>query len=285
MNFRSVLVLRCPERKGIVSAVSGFLAEQDYTITDSGQYRDPANNTFFMRVVFSPLNTASLDLDELRSAFLRIASDFAMDWTMHDLAHRPRVLILVSRFGHCLNDLLHRWRTGLLPVDIVGVVSNHSDLRSFVEWHGLPFHHLPVSPETKAAQEAQIKALVEETRAELVVLARYMHILSDGLAAYLAGRCINIHHSFLPSFKGAKPYHQAHARGVKMIGATSHYVTADLDEGPIIAQDARHVDHAPTPEELVALGQEVECAVLARAVGWHVAHRIIGNGRKTVVFT
>jgi formyltetrahydrofolate deformylase len=245
-------VLRCPERKGIVSAVSGFLAEQDYTITDSGQYRDPANNTFFMRVVFSPLNTASLDLDELRSAFLRIASDFAMDWTMHDLAHRPRVLILVSRFGHCLNDLLHRWRTGLLPVDIVGVVSNHSDLRSFVEWHGLPFHHLPVSPETKAAQEAQIKALVEETRAELVVLARYMHILSDGLAAYLAGRCINIHHSFLPSFKGAKPYHQAHARGVKMIGATSHYVTADLDEGP--CADARRTGGVGTGSRVRGAG-------------------------------
>ncbi|MEH3046941.1 formyltetrahydrofolate deformylase [Sphingomonas adhaesiva] len=279
-----VLVLRCAERKGIVAAVSRFLVEHDMTIGESSQHRDPSTDTFFMRVEFRPDGDAAVGLERLRADFVPLARDMAMDWELHDRSVRPRVLIAVSRFGHCLYDLLHRWRAGLLPIEIVGVFSNHDDMRSFVEWNGLPYHHLPVTKETKDAQEQRVIDLVDSLDVDLVVLARYMQILSPRLCAYLSLRCINIHHSFLPSFKGAKPYHQAHARGVKMIGATAHYVTTDLDEGPIIAQDARHVSHALTPEGFVALGQEVESAVLARAVLWQAEHRIIANGQKTVVF-
>jgi formyltetrahydrofolate deformylase len=207
-----------------------------------------------------------------------------MQWSLHPAAIRPRVLIAVSKFGHCLYDLLHRWKSGLLPVEIVGVVSNHDAMRSFVEWNGLPFHLFPVTKDTKAEQEAQVLALADELAVDLVVLARYMQILSPDLCAQLSGRCINIHHSFLPSFKGAKPYHQAFERGVKIIGATAHYVTTDLDEGPIIEQGVQRVDHGHTPDDLVRMGQEIECSVLARAVVWHAERRILINGVKTVVF-
>jgi len=279
-----VIVLRCPEQKGIVAAVTGYLSENELTIAESGQYNDPLTDTFFMRVVFQPTDGRDHDIETIRAGFASIATRFAMDWELHNLGARPRILIAVSKFGHCLFDLLHRWRSGLLPVEICGVVSNHDDMRSFVEWNGLPYHHFPVTKETKDEQESKIIALIDELQIDLVVLARYMQILSPRLCAHLSGRCINIHHSFLPSFKGAKPYHQAHARGVKMIGATAHYVTTDLDEGPIIAQDTRHVTHAYTAEEFVALGQEVECTVLARAVKWRVENRVISNGTKTVVF-
>jgi formyltetrahydrofolate deformylase len=208
-----------------------------------------------------------------------------MDWEIFNLSIKPKVLIAVSKFGHCLNELLYRWRTGLLPVDIACVMSNHEDMRSFVEWNGVPYVHLPVDKTNKAEQEAAFLGLIDNHNADLVVLARYMQILSDDLARQLEGRCINIHHSFLPSFKGAKPYHQAHARGVKIIGATAHYVTSDLDEGPIIEQDVQRVHHGLTPEQLVAIGQDIEARVLARAVTWHAERRVIINGGKTVVFS
>ena len=279
-----VIVVRCPERKGIVAAVSGFLADHDFTIAESHQYNDPSTDRFFMRVVFHPDGGGAPSFEATKAGFAPVAERFGMDWRLHDRSKKPRVLIAVSRFGHCLNDLLHRWRSGLLPIEIPAVLSNHDDMRSFVEWNGIPYHHLPVTPSNRDDQEAKFMALVDDLDIDLIVLARYMQILSPRLCAHLSGRCINIHHSFLPSFKGAKPYHQAHARGVKMIGATAHYVTTDLDEGPIIAQDASHVTHAFTPEQMVALGQEVECKVLARAVGWSVDHRVIANGSKTVVF-
>jgi formyltetrahydrofolate deformylase len=221
-------------------------------------------------------------MEVFETGFGQVAARFDMTWSLHDLAVRPRLLIAVSKFGHCLYDLLHRWRAGLLPVEIVGVVSNHDDMRSFVEWNGITYHHLPVNKADKAGQEARLLALTEGV--DLVVLARYMQILSPELCDALSGRCINIHHSFLPSFKGAKPYHQAHARGVKIIGATAHYVTTDLDEGPIIEQGVERVNHAQSPEDLVTIGRDIECAVLARAVTWHVEHRLVVNGHRTVVF-
>jgi formyltetrahydrofolate deformylase len=256
-----ILVLKCPDRKGVVAAVSGFLADNDASIVESNHFNDA-----------------------LADEFELIARRFAMEWSLYAAANKPKVLIAVSKFGHCLYELLHRWRAGLLPVEIVGVVSNHDDMRSFVEWNALPYHHLPVTKDTKVQQEAQILNLVAETKADLIVLARYMQILSPELCAELSGRCINIHHSFLPSFKGAKPYHQAFDKGVKIIGATAHYVTTDLDEGPIIEQDVQRVDHRHTPEQLVQMGQDVESAVLARAVAWHAERRILLNGAKTVVF-
>lgn len=279
-----VIVLRCPEQKGIVAAVSSFLADNDLTIEESSQYKDSSMDKFFMRVLFQAVGDQAPSIEMIRAGFEDIAQRFVMEWELHDRSTKPRVLIAVSKFGHCLNDLLHRWRSGGLPIEIPAIISNHDDMRSFVEWNGVHFHHLPVTEETKGEQESQIISLIDKLEIDLVVLARYMQILSPRLCAHLSGRCINIHHSFLPSFKGAKPYHQAHARGVKMIGATAHYVTTDLDEGPIIAQDARHVTHVSTPEDLVALGQDVECTVLARAVNWHVNHRVISNGTKTVVF-
>lgn len=281
MQRRFVLTVTCPDRIGIVAVTAGFLAAHGCSITEAHQHHE--GDGFFMRLAFRS-DAAAPSAEALTAAFAPVAREFAMTARFHDAAARPRVLILVSKFGHCLFDLLHRWRNGQLAVDVVGVVSNHDALRSFVEWSGLPFHHLPVTPETKPAQEAAILALVEDSGADLVVLARYMQILSPAMCAALAGRCINIHHSFLPSFKGAKPYHQAHRRGVKIIGATAHYVTTDLDEGPIIEQDVRRVNHARSAEDLVMLGQEVECAVLARAVRWHVDHRVLLNGQQTIVF-
>lgn len=278
-----VLTITCPDTAGIVAAVSGFLTEHDAFITEAAQFGDPVSRRFFMRVVFTA-GALMPPRDELAKRFLPIAQRFQMIWQIHDTAARPRVVILVSKFGHCLNDLLHRWYTGTLPVEIPCVISNHEDMRPIVEWHGLPYHHLPVTRDTKAEQEARIAAILEDVGAELVVLARYMQILSPAMCQRLQGRAINIHHSFLPSFKGAKPYHQAHARGVKLIGATAHYVTTDLDEGPIIEQAVERVDHTHTPEDLVAIGRDIESVVLARAVRYHVEHRVLLNGNKTVVF-
>ncbi len=280
---RYILILKCPDRKGVVAAVSGFLADNDASIVESNHFNDPLAGQFYMRTVFRP-DGAMPAVPALKAGFELIAQRFAMTWSLHDAAEKPRVLIAVSKFGHCLFDLLHRWRAGLLPADVVGVVSNHEDLRSFVEWSGVPFHHLPIARDAKAEQEAAFLNLVDAERADLVVLARYMQILSPAMCARLEGRCINIHHSFLPGFKGARPYHQAHGRGVKIIGATAHYVTTDLDEGPIIEQGVQRVDHSHSPDELIQLGRDVECTVLARAVGWHVEHRVLIEGGKTIVF-
>jgi formyltetrahydrofolate deformylase len=280
---RYILVLHCPDTKGVVAAVSGYLADNDCSITESSQFNDSSDGRFYMRCVFRP-DGRMPPLDLLRAGLSPIAHRFRMHWELHAAASRPRVVIAVSRFGHCLFDLLHRWRSGLLPIDIVGVVSNHDDMRSFVEWSGVPYHHLPVDKADPGAQGRAFLTLVEELGADLVVLARYMQVLSEEACERLAGRCINIHHSFLPSFKGARPYHQAHARGVKLIGATAHYVTRDLDEGPIIEQGVERVDHSHSAEALVAIGRDIECAVLARAVAWHVEHRVFLAGDRTVVF-
>ncbi|WP_344950594.1 formyltetrahydrofolate deformylase [Actinomadura miaoliensis] len=277
-----VLTLSCPDRPGIVAAVSGLLAERGCNIVESQQFGDRDSGTFFMRVQFVAL--PDTDPDELRGAFASLGPELGLDWRLHDAAERTRVLIMVSKGGHCLNDLLYRQRSGLLDIDIVAVVSNHPDLRPLTQSYGIDYHHLPVTAGGKAAQEAEVLTLVEHYRADLVVLARYMQILSDDFCAKLPGRMINIHHSFLPSFKGARPYHQAHARGVKLIGATAHYVTPDLDEGPIIEQEVARVDHTHRPEDLMAVGRDMECLALARAVRWHAEHRVLLNGDRTVVF-
>jgi formyltetrahydrofolate deformylase len=277
-----VLTLSCPDKSGIVHAVSSYLFMTGCNIVDSQQFRDAESELFFMRVHFSADETVTPE--KLRASFAAIGSSFHMDWQIHPAAQRMRTLILVSRFGHCLNDLLFRTSIGALPIEVAGVVSNHTDFHGLAQSHGAPFHHIPVAKETKQQAEAQLLELVERERVELVVLARYMQVLSDDLCKELAGRAINIHHSFLPSFKGAKPYHQAHARGVKLIGATAHYVTAELDEGPIIEQEVVRVRHDVTPEQLVALGRDVECQALARAVKWHAERRVLLNGSRTVVF-
>ncbi|MBU8899762.1 formyltetrahydrofolate deformylase [Corallococcus sp. H22C18031201] len=277
------LTLSCPDRRGLVHAVSGFLAEHDCNILDSAQYGDHQTGLFFMRVHFADEH-ARRDHAALSRAFAPLAERFAMTWHLHEAAVKPRVLILVSKIGHCLNDLLYRYRSGILPVDIPAIVSNHMDFYQLAASHNVPFHHLPVTAATKAQQEARLMELVREHRIDLVVLARYMQILSPETCEALRGRLINIHHSFLPSFKGARPYQQAHDRGVKLIGATAHFVTSDLDEGPIIEQGVERVDHTMTADELTALGRDVECVVLARAVTWFVQHRILLNGHKTVVF-
>jgi formyltetrahydrofolate deformylase len=278
-----ILTLSCPDRPGIVSRVTGLLFATGGNIREAAQFEDQETGRFFMRVVFSLPATLT---EALSARFAELGGEYAMHWSLR-LADVPRkVLIMVSKFDHCLADLLYRWRIGELQMDVVGIVSNHPvEALAGLDLGGVPFHHLPVTRETKAEQEAEIKRVVEETGAELVVLARYMQILSDDLAAFLSGRCINIHHSFLPGFKGAKPYHQAHARGVKMIGATAHYVTADLDEGPIIAQDVEQITHADSPDTLVRKGRDIERRVLARAVRHHLADRVLLNGSKTVVFT
>ena len=279
-----ILTLSCPDRTGIVAAVTGFLADRDGFITELSHYADPVTKRSFVRTVFHAGGPKLPDTDVLRSQFAQVATHFTMDYRIVPADRRCRVLIMVSKFGHCLNSLLHDWRAGQLPVDIAAVGSNHEDMRSLVEWHDIPFHHLPVTPDTKAVQEAKIKSLIDGLEVDLVVLARYMQILSPDLCDALAWRAINIHHSFLPSFKGARPYHQAHARGVKIIGATAHYVTTDLDEGPIIEQAVERVDHTQTPEDLVRIGRDIESVVLNRAVRWHAQHRILPNDGKTVVF-
>ena len=277
-----VLTVTCLSTRGIVAAISGFLADQGCNITDSAQFDDMGTGQFFMRVTFAPETGASLAA--LTGAFAAIAEPFGMDWAIHDAAHRVKVLLMVSNFGHCLNDLLYRWRIGALPIEIVGVVSNHLTYQKVVVNHDIPFHLIKVTKENKPEAEARLLSLVEETGAELVVLARYMQVLSDALCRKMAGRIINIHHSFLPSFKGANPYKQAFTRGVKLIGATAHYVTADLDEGPIIEQDTVRITHAQSPEDYVSLGRDVEAAVLSRAIHAHIHHRVFLNGNKTVVF-
>jgi formyltetrahydrofolate deformylase len=278
-----ILTITCPDRSGIVAAVTGFLAENDAFIIEAAQFGDSVSARFFQRIVFRG-NGKIGSIDAFRVAFEPIARAFQMEWSLHDSARKDRIVIAVSKFGHCLNDLLHRYRTGALSIDVVGVVSNHDDMRDIVEWHGVPYHHLPVVPKRKAEQEAQWLDLIDELHVDVVVLARYMQILSADACRRLSGRCINIHHSFLPSFKGAKPYHQAHARGVKIIGATAHYVTSDLDEGPIIEQAVERVDHTRTPEDLVSVGRDIESVVLARAVQYHTERRVLLNGSKTVVF-
>ena len=281
-SSRYILTVKCPDRKGIVAAIASFLAEHDASITESHHFDDALARRFYMRLVFRPDSDAMPPIAAIREGLAGIAERFALEWALHDAAARPRVLIAVSKFGHCLYDLLHRWRSGALAIDIPAVISNHEDMRSFVEWNGIPFICVP---KDKRAQEARLLELVAHHNIDLVVLARYMQILSPELCRALAGRCINIHHSFLPSFKGAKPYHQAYERGVKIIGATAHYVTDDLDEGPIIEQDVQRVHHEHTPEQLVELGRDVECRVLARAVRWHAEHRVLIEGSKTVVFS
>jgi formyltetrahydrofolate deformylase len=278
-----VLTISCPDAVGIVAAVSGFLSGRQLFITESAHFGDTISGRFFMRTVFRE-EPGMPPLSELKAAFGELARRFEMDWEIYDTSVPQRVLILVSKFDHCLNDLLYRYRTGTLSIDIAAVVSNHPDLERVVEWHGIPYHHLPVTKETKAEQEAKILEMVDRLNIDLVVLARYMQVLSQDMCKALSWRCINIHHSFLPSFKGAKPYHQAHARGVKIIGATAHYVTSDLDEGPIIEQAVERVDHTQTPGDLVAIGRDIENVVLSRALKYHAEHRVLPNNGKTVVF-
>ena len=273
-----VLTLSCPDKPGIVYAVSGFLVQHSADILASQQYGESPDGRFFMRVHISAPPPG------LERVFSWVAEAFHMTWQLHVQAARVRTLIMVSRLGHCLNDLLFRWKTGSLPVDVAGVVSNHEDFAELAASYKLPFHHIPVTRASKAAAESQLLEVIDSTGAELIVLARYMQILSSEVCKRMEGRMINIHHSFLPSFKGAKPYHQAHARGVKLIGATAHYVTPDLDEGPIIEQDVTRVNHTLSPERLTEAGRDVEAQVLARAVTWHAEHRVLLNGDRTVVF-
>lgn len=277
-----ILKVACPDRMGIVAAVSRFLLDQACDIVDSAQFGDRSQGKFFLRIAF--IATRATPLEALEAAFAPIAAAFAMDASFHDAGKKSRTLILVSRFGHCLNDLLYRWRIGALPIDIVAVASNHPEFEETARASGTRFHHFPVNAQTKAAQEAAILALVEADRIDLVVLARYMQVLSPQFCNALSGRLINIHHSFLPSFRGARPYQQAHERGVKLIGATAHYVTPQLDEGPIIEQAIERVHHGMSAEDFVAVGRDVENVVLARAIKWHAEHRIIVNGNRTVVF-
>ena len=284
MNDAHLLTLSCDDKPGLVASVTGLLFEMGGNILEAQQFNDQETGRFFMRIVFTLAGGAAAG-EAARPRIAALADWHAMSWKFRRVADRQRVLLLVSKFDHCLGDLLYRQQIGELPMDVVGIVSNHPREALKVSMVGdVPFHHLPVSAETKSVQEAQIKRIVGESGAELVVLARYMQILSDDMAAFLAGRCINIHHSFLPGFKGARPYHQAHARGVKMIGATAHYVTADLDEGPIIVQDVENISHSDTPNDLIRKGRDIERRVLARAVHFHLEDRVLLNGPKTVVF-
>ncbi len=279
-----VLLLSCPDRPGIVATVTALLFEHGANIEESQQFDDVGTDQFFMRIRFS-VEVGATGPGQWRGWFAPVAEQYGMDWSLRDASVPHRVVAMVSRFGHCLNDLLFRWRSGSLDAQIVAVVSNHRDFEGLATTYGVPFHHVPVTAATKPQAEAALREVVEEHRADLVVLARYMQVLSDDLSRDLAGRIINIHHSFLPSFKGAKPYHQAFDRGVKLVGATAHYVTADLDEGPIIEQDVVRADHRMTAEDLVRAGEEVESRVLARAVRWHCESRILLNGTRTVVFS
>lgn len=281
-----ILKIACPDRPGIVHAVSHFLFAETANILDSAQFSDTFTNRFFMRVHFAQ-TTHALNLEQLKSSFAAVGQQFQMDWELFDAASKPKVLIMVSKLGHCLNDLLFRTHSGYLPIEIAGIVSNHQDFEGLAKTYNIPFHHMPLSSATDARkdeQEQQLLQLIDQKKIDLVVLARYMQILSPKVCEKLSGKAINIHHSFLPSFKGAKPYWQAHQRGVKLIGATAHYVTTDLDEGPIIEQGVERVDHSMDPEQLAAVGRDVECMALSRAVRWHAEHRILLNGKSTVVF-
>ncbi len=279
---RFVLTLSCPDRIGIVAAVSTFMVHHRCNIVDSAQFGDATNKQFFMRVCFDASKTQTTAT--LTGAFTRIAEEFDMQHRFFDTSIKPRVIILVSKFGHCLNDLLYRHRIGALPVEIPTVVSNHQDFEGLVTAHHIPFCYLPVDPANRSEQEDRLSEIIDSERADLVVLARYMQILSPALCEHLRERAINIHHSFLPSFQGARPYQQAHDRGVKLIGATAHYVTEALDEGPIIEQGVARVNHAMSVKDFVEVGRDVECAVLARVVKWHIEHRVLLNGTRTVVF-
>jgi formyltetrahydrofolate deformylase len=278
-----ILTIACPDTTGLVAAVSGFLRDHGCFIDESFQYGDPATQRFFMRAVFTT-SESSPPPEDISRRFAAVAAPFHMTWEIVPADLRPRVLIAVSKIGHCLHDLLHRWHTGQMPIDVVGVFSNQEDMRSIVEWHGIPYHFLPLAPAGKEAQEAAWLKIVDEQGVDLVVLARYMQVLSAKTAARLAGHCINIHHSFLPSFMGAKPYQQAYTRGVKIIGATAHYVTDGLDEGPIIEQAVERVDHTHAVADMIAVGRDLENVVLSRAVRYHAERRVLQNGQKTVVF-
>ena len=281
MNHAYVLTLSCPDRPGIVHAVSGFLLERGGNIEEAAQYNDHGTGLFFMRVQFA---CDQHTFDDFKLQLSVFANAFGMAWQLHATTQPMRTVILVSKEGQCLNDLLFRWKSGLLPLDIRAIISNHREFYQLAASYNVPFHHIPVTAATKAQAEAKQLEIIEAEGAELVVLARYMQILSDEMCRKLSGRAINIHHSFLPSFKGAKPYYQAHDRGVKLIGATAHYVTADLDEGPIIVQDVARADHSRTVDVLTAMGRDTESQVLARAVKWHSEHRVLLNGHKTVIF-
>lgn len=279
-----ILRLSSPNRPGIVAAVSTYLFEQGCNILEAQQFDDTESNTFFARIVFNAVSSP-VALDTLKAHFTPIAEHLSLSWQLRPRSRRQRVMLLVSRFDHCLVDLLYRWRTGEIEMDITGIVSNYPrDTYEHLDLDGIPFHYLPITKETKSGQEEKLWELVQATGTELVVLARYMQILSDTLSARLSGKCINIHHSFLPGFKGAKPYHQAHERGVKLIGATAHYVTADLDEGPIIEQDVERISHADSPADLVRKGRDIERRVLARALAFHLEDRVLINKNRTVVF-
>lgn len=282
-----ILTIICPDKTGIAARVFGFIAEHGGFITEAAQFGDDLSRLFFMRIVFTT-ETENGFRAEFKAAFQAVAAEFEMQWKLHNGDRPARLLLAVSKESHCLNDLLYRYRAGLLNVEVAGVVSNHEDMRSFVEWHKIPYYYFPLPKgstfEEKREQENKILSLVDELHVDLVVLARYMQILSDEMCRALTGHCINIHHSFLPSFKGAKPYHQAYERGVKLIGATAHYVTADLDEGPIIEQAVERVDHTNTPAQLVAIGKDLENIVLARAVRYHTERRVLLNGHRTVIF-
>ncbi len=278
-----ILTITCPDTVGIVAAVSGYLRDQNFFVEESAHFGDRDTGMFFARTRFS-LNGGSWSEDVFRQGFTRISETFQMQWDVCDAARKPRVVIMVSKHDHCLNDLLYRYRTGTLAMDIPAIVSNHDDLRSLAEWHNIPYHHVPVSADNKAEAEQQLKDILNNSNTDLLVLARYMQILSDKLCRELSGKAINIHHSFLPGFKGARPYHKAHERGVKLIGATAHYVNSDLDEGPIIEQTVERVDHTHTPDDLVAVGRDAEAITLARAVKYHIEQRVFLNGSRTVVF-
>jgi formyltetrahydrofolate deformylase len=277
-----ILALSCPDRMGIVADVSGFLLQQQCNIAESAQFEDPVSKRFFMRTAFEP--STDVAYEQLRAAFVPIAKKFGMEWRLYDQSRNVRTLVMVSRLGHCLNDLLYRQRSGTLPIDLRLIVSNHQDFAELARQNDVPFRYLPLTSENKAAQERALTELVEAEGIELIVLARYMQILSDDFCARYPGRIINIHHSLLPSFKGAKPYHRAYERGVKLIGATAHYVTADLDEGPIIEQGVQHVRHNLSADDLVVVGHQIESSVLAAAVKYHAQHRVLPNGIRTVVF-
>ena len=277
-----VFAAACPDQPGIVAAVSGLLAERKLNILDADQFNDHVNRRFFIRVHFTELGDR-YDVAGLRVELSPLASRFDMSWSLHDTSERPRLLVLVSKLDHCLHDLLYRHRNGELRADIPMVVSNHKDCYQLAAWYGIPYRHLPVTPETKARQERKLREIVEEERIDFVVLARYMQVLSDEFCTTYPQRVINIHHSFLPSFKGAKPYHQAYERGVKLIGATAHFATSDLDEGPIIEQDVERVSHRERPEELERIGSDIERVVLARAVQWHLADRVFVHANRTIL--
>ncbi|MFL0805614.1 MAG: formyltetrahydrofolate deformylase [Agarilytica sp.] len=278
-----VLNFSCKDQSGIVAAVAGLFSLQGFNIRESSQFEDVREQRFFMRTLLESVEGPKR-LSDVKSAFQSVADRYGMDWEVWENKKKTPVLIAVSQWGHCLSTLLNAWKAGSLPIDVVGVVSNHEDMRSLTDWYNVPYHYLPMSSDNKAEQEAVLMGIFESSGAELLVLARYMQILSNGLCERLSGHAINIHHSFLPGFKGAKPYHQAYDRGVKLIGATAHYVTAELDEGPIIEQSVERVSHANTPEELVQIGRDIEAVTLQRAVKWHCEHRVLLNGQKTVVF-